>query len=269
MGCATNERFVTIRSGGRIWAVGAIHGEAERLAALHAAIEERFQPGDRIVYLGNYLGLGTQVAATIDELVAFRGALLAVPHMSVCDVAYLRGSQEEMWQKLFQLHLSVEPSSVLQWMLDRGVQQTLAAYGWGPDEAQGRVSNGSQEIARWLSELRARMQQYPGHQELLASVRQAAFTDDGALLFVNSGARSLAPSRYPERRLLVGRRSARRAGPALRRLQGRSSAVSIPLREGSAWTTTLRRSMAAQGSAGRSRPPGFDSGGKALDRIDV
>ena len=36
------------------------------------------------------------------------------------------------------------------------------------------------------------MQQYPGHQELLASVRQAAFTDDGALLFVNSG---LDPSR--------------------------------------------------------------------------
>ena len=193
MGCATNERFVTIRSGGRIWAVGAIHGEAERLAALHAAIEERFQSGDRIVYLGNYLGHGTQVAATLDELVAFRGALLAVPHMSVCDVAYLRGSQEEMWQKLFSLHLSVEPSSVLQWMLDRGVQQTLAAYGWGPDEAHGRVSHGSQEIARWLSELRARMQQqYPGHQELLAGVRQAAFTDDGALLFVNAG---LDPSR--------------------------------------------------------------------------
>ena len=192
MGCATNERFVTIRSGGRIWAVGAIHGEAERLAALHAAIEERFQSGDRIVYLGNYLGHGTQVAATLDEMVAFRGALLAVPHMSVCDVAYLRGSQEEMWQKLFRLHLSVEPTSVLQWMLDRGVLQTLAAYGWGAAEAQDRASNGAQEIARWLSELRARIQQYPGHDELLASVRQAAFTDDGALLFVNSG---LDPSR--------------------------------------------------------------------------
>ena len=192
MGCPTNERFVTIRSGGRIWAVGAIHGEAERLAALHAAIEERFEPGDRFVYLGNYLGHGTQVAATVDELVAFRGALLAVPHMSVCDVAYLRGSQEEMWQKLFRLHLSVEPASVLRWMLDRGMRQTLAAYGWGAAEAEDRASNGSQEIARWLSELRVRMEQHPGHPELLASVRQAAFTDDGALLFVNSG---LDPSR--------------------------------------------------------------------------
>ena len=192
MGCPTNERFVTIRSGGRIWAVGAIHGEAERLAALHAAIEERFEPGDRFVYLGNYLGHGTQVAATVDELVAFRGALLAVPHMNVCDVAYLRGSQEEMWQKLFRLHLSVEPASVLRWMLDRGMRQTLAAYGWGAADAQERVSNGAQEIARWLSELRSRVEQHSGHLELLASVRQAAFTDDGALLFVNSG---LDPSR--------------------------------------------------------------------------
>ena len=192
MGCATNERFVTIRSGGRIWAVGAIHGEASRLAELHAGIEERFEAGDRIVYLGNFLGHGREVAATLDEMVAFRSALLAVPHMNVCDVAYLRGSQEEMWQKLFRLHLSVEPADVLAWMMNQGVQQTLAAYGWGVAQAQERVTNGSQEIARWLGEVRARMELYPGHQELLASVRQAAVTDDGALLFVNSG---LDPSR--------------------------------------------------------------------------
>ena len=187
MGCATNERFVMIRSGGRIWAVGAIHGEAAKLAGLHAALEERFQPGDRIVYLGNYLGVGDEVIGTIDELVAFRGALLAVPHMNVCDVVYLRGSQEEMWQKLFQLHLSVEPGSVLNWMLGRGVRETLGAYGWGADDAHRRVKNGAQEIARWTNEIRASIQRRPGHHELLGSVRQAAFTADGALLFVNAG----------------------------------------------------------------------------------
>ena len=187
MGCATNQRFVTLRNGGRIWAVGAVHGDAAGLVRLHAALEERFQSGDRIVYLGNFLGRGDKVAATLDEMVAFRCALLAVPHMNVCDVAYLRGSQEEMWQKLFSLHLSVEPANVLRWMLDHGVRQTLDAYGWNEVDVDGRLSNGSQEIARWTNELRSRMQRYPGHTELLASVRQAAFTDDGALLFVNSG----------------------------------------------------------------------------------
>ena len=136
MGCPTNERFVTIHAGSRIWAVGAIHGEAAKLSGLHAALEERFRPGDRIVYLGNYLGVGAEVAAALDELIAFRGALLAVPHMQVCDVVYLRGSQEEMWQKLLQLHLSVEPASVLRWMLGRGVRETLAAYGWEAGEAE-------------------------------------------------------------------------------------------------------------------------------------
>ena len=187
MGCATNERFATIRNDGRIWAVGAIHGEAAKLATLHDAIEERFQSGDRIVYLGNYLGRGAEVAATLDEIVAFRRALLAVPHMGVCDVAYLRGGQEEIWQKLFRLHLSVEPASVLRWMLGHGLRETLEAYGWEVSDAEGRVVTGSQEIARWTNELRARMQRHPGHQELLTGVRQAAFTDDGALLFVNSG----------------------------------------------------------------------------------
>ncbi len=268
MGCATNERFVTIRSGGRIWAVGAIHGEAERLAALHAAIEERFQPGDRIVYLGNYLGLGTQVAATLDELVAFRGALLAVPHMSVCDVAYLRGSQEEMWQKLFQLHLSVEPSNVLRWMLDRGVQQTLAAYGWGPDAAQERVSNGSQEIARWLSELRARMRQYPGHQELLASVRQTAFTDDGALLFVNSG---LDPSRP----LDTQRDAFWWGGDQLAALaQPYAGYRKIirgfdPSQRGVSLDDYVATVDGGAGFGGTLVAACFDSEGKALDRIDV
>ena len=268
MGCATNERFVTIRGGGRIWAVGAIHGEAERLAALHAAIEERFQSGDRIVYLGNYLGLGTQVAATLDELVAFRCALLAVPHMSVCDVAYLRGSQEEMWQKLFQLHLSVEPSSVLQWMLDRGVRQTLAAYGWGADEAHGRVSHGSQEIARWLSELRARMQQYPGHQELLASVRQAAFTDDGALLFVNSG---LDPSRP----LDTQRDAFWWGGDQLAALtQPYADYKRIirgfdPSQGGVSLDGYVATVDGGAGFGGTLAAACFDSEGKALDRIDV
>ncbi len=187
MGCAVNERFATIRGDGRIWTVGAIHGEAEKLKRLHAALEERFLPRDRIVYLGNYLGRGAEIVATVDEMIAFRGALLAVPHMGVCDIIHLRGSQEEMWQKLLQLHFAVEPASVLRWMLDRGVQQTLEAYGWETATAHRRARAGAQEIARWTNEIRAGMERHPGHRELLGSLRRAAFTDDGSLLFVNAG----------------------------------------------------------------------------------
>lgn len=187
MRCAENERFVTLRGAQRIWAVGSIHGEATKLKKLHAALEERFETGDRVVYLGNYLGRGPEIAETLDELVAFRRALLAVPDLRVCDVVHLRGSQEEMWRKLLQIHLAVEPASVLRWMLNQGVQQTLETYGGDAASALRRARSGAQEVARWTNEIRAGMSRHPGHRELLGSLRRAAMTEDGALLLVNAG----------------------------------------------------------------------------------
>ena len=189
--------------------------------------------------------------------------------MSVCDVAFLRGSQEEMWQKLFQLHLSVEPASVLQWMLDRGVRQTLAAYGWGPDEAQGRVSNGSQEIARLAqraSRPDAAVSGAPGAsgQRAASGVYRRRRPPVRQL-----GPRSLSPSRCPERRLLVGRRSAGCAGPALRRLQEDHPAVSIPRRAGVSLDDYVATVDGGAGFGGTLAAACFDSEGKALDRIDA
>ncbi len=104
------ERFIRLRRPQRIWAVAAIHGEADRVSALHDRIERAWRPGDRIVYLGNYLGRGAAVRATIDEILGFRRAVMAQPGGFACDVAFLRGSQEEMWQKLLQLQFAVSPS---------------------------------------------------------------------------------------------------------------------------------------------------------------
>ena len=268
MGCPTNERFVTIRAGSRIWAVGAIHGEAAKLASLHAALEERFQSGDRIVYLGNYLGVGAEVAAALDELIAFRSALLAVPHMHVCDAVYLRGSQEEMWQKLFQLHLSVEPASVLRWMLGRGVGETLAAYGWQAGEAEDRVSNGSQEIARWTNEVRAGMELHPGHRELLASVRQAAFTDDGALLFVNAGVDPTRPIDAQRDAFWWGGEQLATLTPPYADFK-RIIRGFDPLRGGVSLDDYVATVDGGAGFGGALTAVCFDADGRALERIDI
>ena len=48
--------FSVLAPGRRVWAIAAIHGEAERLRALHNEVGARFKTGDRLVYLGNYLG---------------------------------------------------------------------------------------------------------------------------------------------------------------------------------------------------------------------
>src|SRR6266851_5749149 len=121
--------FARLRRPRRIWAVGAIHGERARLAPIHRQIAARLAKGDRLVYLGGYLGHGPDVAGTVDELVAFRRLFLARRHAFPGDIAFLRGGQEEIWQKLLQLQFAPNPREVLQWMLDHGVGATLAAYG--------------------------------------------------------------------------------------------------------------------------------------------
>ena len=179
--------FATFRGARRVWAVAAIHGEAERLNALHAMLGERFRDGDRLVYLGNFMGHGAAIGATIDAMLLFRRQLMAAPGMFACDIAYLRGQQEEMWHKLLQLQLAVGPADVLSWMLEQGLEATLAAYGGDAETAGRRARSGALELARWTNELRQRMQDRGGHVELMASLRRAAFTEDGALLFVHAG----------------------------------------------------------------------------------
>ncbi len=179
--------FATLRGGGRIWAVAAIRGEHARLRALHARLAEECKPGDQLVYLGDYLGFGTAVLETIDELLSFRRRFIAQPGVELDDVVYLRGAQEEMWQKLLQLQFAPNPSEVLRWMVDHGIGPSIAAYGGNVDEALISVKEGILALTRWTSQLRQNMRAYDGHTTLMSVLRHAAFTDDNLLLFTHAG----------------------------------------------------------------------------------
>ena len=150
-GDAADGKFARLRGARRIWAVGAIHGEAERLTRLHDQIAARFADGDRIVYLGNYLGHGGAIIATINELIDFRSRVIARPRGFACDVVFLRGAQEEMWQKLLQLQFAHNPREVLDWMVRNGIEPTVRAY--GADLRQGFVASrdGPRTITRWTA----------------------------------------------------------------------------------------------------------------------
>ena len=184
---ASREKFAQLRDARRVWAVGAIHGEARRLARVHDLIGERFSRGDRLVYLGNYLGHGEDVAATIDELLDFRRRVLGRPHGFACDVVYLRGAQEEMWQKLLQLQFAPNPGEVLAWMVRAGVEATVRAYGGDMRQGFAATRDGPRTITRWTSALRASMNAAEGHATLFAALRHAAYTDEAGLLFVHAG----------------------------------------------------------------------------------
>lgn len=184
---AEGEKFAVLRAARRIWAVSPVHGDMARLRALHGYVAEQFAEGDRLIYLGGFLGRGDDVDGVVDELVSFRRRILARPRMFPIDIAYLRGQQEVMWQKLLQLQFAPNPKEVLPWMLQQGVGTTIAAYGGDPAEGIVRCREGALAITRWTSGLRAAMQARPGHYQLMAELRRAAYTDDYGLLFVHAG----------------------------------------------------------------------------------
>ncbi len=179
--------FAILRRARRVWAIPSIHGDAVRCSALLDALRVRLEPGDRIVFLGNYLGFGGGIVATVESLLAFRRDVLARSLVFASDVVFLRGSQEEMWQKLLQLQLAVNPREVLAWMLRHGVGATIAAYGGDTRQGEAAARDGPRSIARWTTALRGLMSQHPGHQALMTSLRHAAYSDDMRLLFVHAG----------------------------------------------------------------------------------
>ena len=180
-------RFARLGNARRIWAVASVHGEAERLARLHDRIAERFSDGDRLVYLGNYLGHGAGIVATVDELLDFRRRVLARPRGFASDVIYLRGAQEEMWQKLLQLQFAQEPGKVLAWMVREGIGATIAAYGGELRLGQAATRDGPRLITRWTSGLRSAINAMPGHLDLFAQLKHAAIGPEDQLLLVHAG----------------------------------------------------------------------------------
>lgn len=182
-----SERFATLKRVGRVWAIGAVQGQAQALARLYDAIAPRLAPGDRIVHLGNLLGLGPDCAGVLDEVVAFRRDVIAAPGFFAADFVLLRGMQEEMWQKTLQLHFAVNPKQIFEWMLARGLEASLRAYGLDPREGLQACGAGATAIARWTARLRDAMAARGGHRDVLLALRRAAHDDRGRLLFVSAG----------------------------------------------------------------------------------
>jgi serine/threonine protein phosphatase 1 len=182
-----------LRRSRRVWAVASIHGEADRLVALHDRLAERLQPGDRVVYLGNVIGQGRQVLEAVDEVLRFRADVIAQPFGFAGDVAILRGAQEEMWQKLLELQFAPNPREVFAFMRGHGVDATIAAYGGDPRQGEAACREGPLAITRWTTGLRQHVNQRPGHTQFMATLRRAAFTDQGTLLFVNAGLDATKP----------------------------------------------------------------------------
>lgn len=183
-------RFASLGSARNIWVVPAIHAEHDRLAALHDDIYRRFMPGDRLVYTGNYTGYGLTSRETINEILTFRRILMAIPGIKAEDIIYLRGGQEEMWQKLLQIHFAPDPHAILRWMLNKGMAPTLLSYNIDPEDGLMAAMEGVVSLTRWTGKIRDSIRRNAGHETFGTQLKRAAYMPyDTAhpMLFVHAG----------------------------------------------------------------------------------
>ena len=171
----------------RIWAIGPIRGEAAKLAALHNQLAPQLRPGDKLIYLGNVIGHCNDVRETVDELLRFRRQFLSIPGNCIDDYTVLRGRHEEMLHKLLELQFAINPSEVLRWMSGQGIGSIITAYGGNPHDGDIASAQGAGAITRWTQNLRVSLNGSPGHRDFLSSLKHAAYTADGALVFVHAG----------------------------------------------------------------------------------
>lgn len=180
----------------RIWAIPSVHADVNSLVIIHDQLLEHFQAGDKIIYLGNYTGYGHKPIETLNEILTFRRLILSITGVFPNDVIYLRGAQEEIFEKLWQLHFAPDAENVFLWMLGNGLTATLESCGINTHEALESVRSGSRYMTQWISKTRKHIRTQIDYDTFFINMKRAAIRSiTGApsnehhalMLFVNSG----------------------------------------------------------------------------------
>ena len=160
----------------RIYAVGDIHGQVEKLCALHAAIAEDLDrrpiASARLVYLGDYIDWGPDSAGVL--------SLLAEP-IAAMPATFLIGDHEQMLLEA----LDGDGAAATDW-LHSGGPETLASWSIDPDTPRDRWAAGIP----------------PAHLAFLRSL--ALRHRAGGYLFVHAGIRPRVKSADQTRQDLLG-----------------------------------------------------------------
>ena len=179
--------FVEIKKTNKLWAVGSIHSNLKSFNSIKKFILNNFAPNDKLIFLGNIIGLGESSKETLSSVIELRFNLMSKFKIKPESIIFLRGAQEEMFSKLLQLHIAPNPSEIVEWMFDHGVNQTIKSYGFSEEEVKNIASSGTIKISRWTASLNRALQFNPGHTQYFLSLKHAAYSHTRKILFVNRG----------------------------------------------------------------------------------
>jgi len=179
--------FVELNKSNKIWAIGSIHSNLKSFSSIKKFILNNFDTNDKLVFLGNIIGLGDESKETLSSAIKLRFDLMSKFKLKPETVVFLRGAQEEMFSKLLQLQLAPNPSEIVEWMFDHGVNKTIKSYGFSENEVKNIASSGTIKISKWTSHLNKTLQKNPGHSQYFLNLKHAAYSYTKKILFVNRG----------------------------------------------------------------------------------
>ena len=180
-------KFLELKKTNKVWAIGSLHSSLNSFYSIKKYILSNFEPGDKLIFLGNVIGFGNKSKEIITEVLKLRFTLMAKYKLNNKDIVFLRGAQEEMLSKLLQLHIAPNPKEILDWVFSHGVDQTILSYGFNPDEFRNIASQGTIQINKLTTKLNYEISSNPGHKEFFSHLKHAAYTDTKEVLFVNRG----------------------------------------------------------------------------------
>ena len=183
----SSSNFIELKKASRIWAIGSIHSNIKSFNSIKQFITKNFRDNDKIVFLGNVIGLGAHSKDTITSVVNLRFELMSKFKLKPKDVIFLRGAQEEMFNKILQLQIAPNPIEIINWIFEHGVDKTLESYGFSREDVSSIASSGTVSISKWTSKLNQTIIQNPGHKEYFLNLKHAAFSSSKKILFVNRG----------------------------------------------------------------------------------
>ena len=179
--------FVELSSASRIWAIGSIHSNLKSFNSIKELIINNFKKQDKLIFLGNAVGLGLSSKETLSSILDLRLILMAKFKIKPKEIIFLRGAQEEMFNKLLQLHIAPNPVEIIKWMFEHGVDKTINSYGFSNEEVFSVASSGTLKISKWTSKLNQALINHPGHKEYFLNLKHAAYSISKKILFVNRG----------------------------------------------------------------------------------
>ena len=179
--------FIEIQNVDRIWAIGSIHSNLNAYLSIQKHILANFQKNDCLIFLGNVIGLGENAVETISNIIKLRFILMAKFSLKKEKIVFLRGSQEEMFNKVLQLQLAPNPVDIVNWIFEHGVDKTIKSYGFTKNDVLNVASSGTMNISKWTTKLNNKIINNLGHKEFFLNLKHAAYSKSKKILFVNRG----------------------------------------------------------------------------------